>query len=81
MQSKRKYKPASFEIPAEIQLKELQRRENAKPAAEEIMKALGLLFAHSPERFPKDLRDCIIRHVQSKVPASFEAWTAGGWKG
>ena len=79
--TKRRSIPARFNIPAEIQLRELQRREQAKPAAELIMQSLGLLFAHSPERFPKDLRDAIVRHVQSKMPASFEAWQAGGWKG
>lgn len=81
MPNKRKYRQTHFDIPAEMQLKELQRREIAKPAVELIMQSLGLLFAHSPERFPKDLRDAIVRHVQGKIPASFEAWQDGGWKG
>lgn len=73
--------PARFDIPADIQLKELQRRELARPAAEMIKEALGLLFAHNPESFPKDLREAVLRHVRSAVPASLEAWRAGGWRG
>lgn len=76
----RKRIQARFDIPAEIQLRELQRREMAKPAAELIMQSLGLLFAHSPERFDRGLRDAVVRHVQSKMPAAFEAWSKD-WKG
>ncbi len=76
----RKRVPAKFDIPAEIQLHELQRREMAKPAAELIMQSLGLLFAHTPERFDKGMRDAIVRHVQSKMPSAFEAWSKD-WRG
>lgn len=78
---KRKYVTRAFDIPAEIQLKELQRREQAKEAARLIQESLGLLFAHSPESFSASVKQAVLRHVGQQVPSSLEAWKAGGWQG
>ena len=66
--------PTSFQIPAEIKLKELERAHLSKPAAKMIADSLAILFAYSPESFPKQLRDTIIKHVRQAIPGSLDVW-------